>query len=320
MQFYKRLALISTAAMAAAILAPSAMAQDAFPSGPIEIISHASAGGGTDTTLRTMQPALEKALGVPVSIAVKTGGSGRVAMSYAKGRPADGYTLMLVTPTHLYTMAQGNSPVGIDEIVGIARASDDPILIVTRADGDLTTAKSMLEHDGSPLRWGTTHVGSVDHASAEVFAREADIDISVVPFEGGGELVINLMGGSLDVASLNLTEAMDAISRGDLTAVAIMAPARVDTLPDTPTTAELGLDADFSTVRGLVAMKGVPQERLDILEKALLEAMAGERYQDLLINSGMPMNSPAPGATWDPQLRKIHVNAVEVLTELGMVK
>lgn len=320
MQFYKRLALISTAAMAAAILAPPAMAQDTFPSGPIEIISHASAGGGTDTTLRTMQPALEKALGVPVSIAVKTGGSGRVAMSYAKGRPADGYTLMLVTPTHLYTMAQGNSPVGIDEIVGIARASDDPILIVTRADGDLTTAKSLLEHKGGPLRWGTTHVGSVDHASAEVFAREADVDISVVPFEGGGELVINLMGGSLDVASLNLTEAMDAINRGDLTAVAIMSPARVDTLPDTPTTAELGIDADFSTVRGIVAMKGVPQERLDILEKALLEAMAGERYQDLLTNSGMPMNSPAPGATWDPQLRKIHVNAVEVLTELGMVK
>ncbi|WP_110647509.1 Bug family tripartite tricarboxylate transporter substrate binding protein [Salinicola peritrichatus] len=311
--------LLSCAALIAAIgvIGTPALAQDDFPSGPLEIVTHASAGGGTDTTVRTLIPDLEKDLGVPVSVNMKLGGSGRVAMNYLRSRPEDGQTIMLVTPTHLYTMAQGRSPLGIDDITGIARASDDPLLIVAKKGSAIDSSDALLQAK-TPVKWGVTHVGSIDHASAEMFAKKAGIKLSVVPFEGGGELVTNLMGGNIDIASLNLTEAMDSIERGDLDAIAIMSDQRVDTLPDTPTAKELGVDAEFSTVRGFVAMKGVPEEHLKTLETALLKAMQGDRYQTLLKNTGMPMSSPAPADVWDPQMHKINTNAAEVLQQLGM--
>jgi len=320
MKITKRFMLTAGVFFAASIVGLPAVAQEKFPSEPIEIISHASAGGGTDTALRSLQPALAEALGVPVNITIKKGGSGRVAMNYAKGKEADGYSMMVVTPTHLYTMAQGVAPLGVDNIVGIARMSDDPLMVVARADSPFATAEALMTKGDRPTRWGMTYVGSIDHASVETFARGADISISAVPFEGSGELLTNLIGGSIDVASLNLTEAKDAIQRGDLVAVAIMTPERVASLPDTPTSNELGVHGEFSTVRGLVTSNDVPEERRAILEAALLKAMQSERYQDLLKNSGTPLDSPASSAVWDSQLRTIYQDGVQVLTGLGMIK
>lgn len=320
MKFAKCSIVTGAACLAVSIACIPASAQEAFPSGPIEIVSHASAGGGTDTALRAIQPALTEALGVPVNITIKTGGSGRVAMNYAKGRDADGHSIMVVTPTHLYTIAQGRSPMGVDDIVGIARMSDDPLMVVARADSPYATPEGLMTNGDRPTRWGMTYVGSIDHASVETFARGAGIDVSAVPFEGSGELLTNLMGGSIDVASLNLTEAMEAIRRGDLVAVTVMTPERIAALPDTPTSNELGVPGEFSTVRGLVTSKEVPAERRAVLEAAFLEAMQSERYQTLLTNSGMSLDSPASSDVWDRQLRVIHQDGVRVLTDLGMIK
>lgn len=261
--FTRNLRLAFPAALGiSAMVTGSALAQEAFPSEPIQVVTHASAGGGTDTTVRMVIPDAQETLGTDISVAMKLGGGGRVAMNHASLQEPDGHTIMLITPTHLYTMARGGSPVNIDDIVGIARATDDPILIVGSSGGRFQSLDDLIGAGAdSPVKWGTTHIGSVDHASAESFAQKTDTTINVVPFEGGGELVTSLMGGNVDVASLNLTEALDAIQRGDLKALAVMAEERVDVLPDTPALAEKGLDLSFSTVRGFVAMKDVPEGR-----------------------------------------------------------
>ena len=298
--------------------ASPAFSADKFPDKPIQIVTHASPGGGTDTTVRTLIPALKEHLGVPVNVTMKIGGAGRVAMNYVKGQPADGYTVMLVTSTHLYSMAQGGTPLGIDDITGLVRASNDPLLIVAKPDGRFSDIESLLANKNEPARWGTTHIGTVDHASAESFAEMANIKINVVPFEGGGAVVTNLMGGNIDVASMNLTEASDMILRGDLKALAIMAEERATLLPDVPTLKEKGFDTEFSTIRGIVVLNEVPKEKRDILEKAFLAAMQETRYQELLKNTGMPLNSPAPADIWDARMHKVYQDAKKVLTKIGM--
>ena len=303
---------------ATVLVGGSAIAEDTYPSEPIEVVTHASAGGGTDTTVRTVLPDAEQILGVPMPVAMKVGGSGRVALNYAKRKAPDGQTIMLVTPTHLFTMARGGAPLDIDDLVGIARATDDPLMIVASPKGRFATVDELIGNKGEPVRFGTTHIGSVDHAAAESFAQRAKIKINVVPFEGGGELVTNLMGGNIDVASLNLTEAIDQVQRGDLIVLAMLSDERVDILPNTPTAKEKGVDVTFSTVRGFVALKEVPKAKRDILEQAFLEAMSRERFQNLLKNTGMPLTSPASAAVWDTQMRNIYANAKIVLQNLGM--
>jgi len=103
---------------------------DEFPSQPVEVVTHASAGGGTDTTARTMLIRARRELGVDAFVQIKKGGGGTVAMSYVSGKPADGHTVMAITPTHLITMARGRAPLGIDEITGVVRSTDDPIILV----------------------------------------------------------------------------------------------------------------------------------------------------------------------------------------------
>ena len=113
--------LMRTAAIAAATLAITAgqALADEFPSQPVEVVTHASAGGGTDTTARTMLIRARRELGTDAFVQIKKGGGGTVAMSYVSGKPADGHTVMAITPTHLITMARGRAPIKVEDIKGV---------------------------------------------------------------------------------------------------------------------------------------------------------------------------------------------------------
>lgn len=298
----------------------SAAAED-FPSRPIEVVTHASAGGGTDTTARMLLIRTRRALKNDAIVVPKTGGGGRVAMNYVKGRPADGHTVMAITPTHLFTMASGNSPLGIDDIKGVIRSTDDPIVVMVRGDSNLRTIEDLVSASQSaPVKWGTTQIGGVDHVAAATFGKSASAKIAVVPFEGGGEIVTNLMGGNIQAAGLNITEAKEQIERGDFRALLTLTEKRIPSLADTPSAGEKGINAYFSTVRGIVVLKEVPDGRVKTLEAAMLKAMKHKVYQNYLSGNGLDASSVAGAAEWDRQIRRMYNDARAALEELGMVK
>ena len=210
------------------LAAPFAGAQTDFPERPIDIVTHASPGGGTDATARAVARGMRDALDADLSVLPRTGGGGVVAMSYVNSRPRDGHTLLAITPTHLFAMARGQGPLGIGDVVGVARAADDPIVVMVRADSGVATLAELVELGRErPIKWGTTQIGGVDHIAGATLADRTGARLSVVPFAGGGEIVTNLMGGSIDAAGLNLTEALDQIQRGDFRALAVMSGERV---------------------------------------------------------------------------------------------
>ncbi|MDA7984018.1 MAG: tripartite tricarboxylate transporter substrate binding protein [Alphaproteobacteria bacterium] len=309
------------AALAAALLLASGVAHaQEFPSQPIEVVTHASAGGGTDATARTMLIRARRTLENEAFVNGKTGGAGVVAMSYVSGKPADGHTLMAITPTHLTSIARGKAPIGINDIKGVVRSTDDPIVIVTHKDTGITSLDSLrAESEKSPVKWGGTQAGGVDHIAQIVFSRQSGIDVSYVPFDGGGAIVTNLMGGNLQAAGLNYGEARDQIEAGDFIPIAIMARERLGILPDTPTLEELGVSGvNFSTVRGIVVMSDTPDERVAVLEEGLLKAMKHSTYQNYLAGIGLDPGSVAGSEVWDAQIREMYANIEQVLTELGL--
>ncbi|MDD9815974.1 MAG: tripartite tricarboxylate transporter substrate binding protein [Gammaproteobacteria bacterium] len=314
--------LIAGAGMTAMLAWPGGRPGAAdFPSGPIEVVTHAGLGGGTDTTARMLLIRTRRNLKADAVVNPKTGGGGRVAMSYVKNRPADGHTVMAITPTHLFTMAQGRAPLGIDDIKGVVRSTDDPIVVMVRGDSPLRTMEDLVKAGRkTPVKWGTTQIGGVDHVAAATFGKEADTRIAVVPFEGGGEIVTNLMGGNIQAAGLNVTEAKDQLERGDFRALVSLTEKRISSLPDTPSAGEKGVNAFFSTVRGIVVLKGVPQERVQILEAAMLKAMKHKTYQGYLTGNGLDADSIAGSEVWDRQIRRMYADARRALLDLGMVK
>lgn len=293
-----------------------------FPSQPIEVVTHASAGGGTDTTARTMLIRGRRTLKNDAFVQIKRGGGGAVAMSYAKGKPADGHTVMAITPTHLITIARGRAPIGIDDIKGVVRSTDDPIVIVAHKSAGFTTIKDLIAASKrSPVKWGGTQVGGIDHIAAISFGKASGAEIGYVPFDGGGEIVTNLMGGNIQAAGLNYVEGVDGITSGDFIPLAVMAASRIPALPNTPTLGEEGISGvNFSTVRGIVVMADTPAERVAVLEDGLLKAMKHATYQAYLTGIGLSPDSVAGSAVWDRQIRAMYKNIQQTLAELGLKK
>ncbi|HSG64477.1 MAG TPA: tripartite tricarboxylate transporter substrate binding protein [Gammaproteobacteria bacterium] len=298
-----------------------ASAQGDYPSRPIDIVTHASPGGGTDATARSMVVGAKLALDVDMAVVPRTGGGGVVAMNYVWARPRDGYTVLAITPTHLFAIARGQGPIKIEDLVPVARSTDDPIVVMVRHDSPVQTLADLIELGRErPIKWGTTQIGGVDHVAGAVLAQKAGTQLSVVPFSGGGEIVTNLMGGSVDAAGLNLTEALDQIKRGDFRALAVMAEQRLASIPDVPTTVELGHDVVFSTVRGYLVLRGTPEDRIAALERGMLEGMRQQNYQDYLQGSGLDASSIAGREVWGAQVARLYADARQAMIDLGIIR
>ena len=134
----------------------------------VEVISHASPGGGTDTTARMMmiraRRYLQKAGYTKDMIVVyKRGGQARKAHEYFNRRPTDGCTIMAITQSHMNTL-ETKSPITIDDMVGVARAMDDPTFITVNAKSSYKTLKDLINASKKKaLNWGVAQVGGTEH-------------------------------------------------------------------------------------------------------------------------------------------------------------
>jgi len=310
-----------SAALAALAVSP-ARGQEKFPSKTIEVVTHAGVGGGTDITARMMMVHAPKSFGTELAVVNRVGGSGAAALAYAASKPRDGHTIMLITQTHLLTIMQGKAPVKYDEIVALARATDDPQILMVGKNSPFKTAQEMIAAGKTkPLKVGATQLGGVDHLATFGFAKKAGMQQpTVVPFRGGGDIVINAVSGNVDVGILNYAEAESQIKSGDVRALLTLAPKRLGPLPNVPSSKDLGIDANYSTVRGFITLKGVPDDRLQALEKGLIEAMKGQMYATYIETSGQSPDSVVGRAPWQSQLDAFYGEGQAALKELGLLK
>lgn len=303
------------------LLQTAPLSAQEFPSKTIEVITHAGPGGGTDITTRVMMIGGRKELGVDMLLVNKRGGAGAVSLNYLKSRPRDGHTLMTITPTHLFTIARGRSPIGIDDLVGIARAADDPQIIMVRSDSPYSTIEDLIGASKiKSLKWGITQIGSIDHVTAYSFSKKTGIKLDVVPFRGGGDVLTNLLGRNVQVVLLNLAEAETQIQSGEVRPLLVLTKERMKRLPDVPTSIEKGINAVFSVVRGFVVLKGVPESRIAKLEQKILAAMGHEDFQKHLQASGLDSESVIDRREWEAQFRQLYQDGLQSLRELGFVR
>jgi putative tricarboxylic transport membrane protein len=315
-------ALKATAAAALAVAASSvAVAQEKFPSKPIEVVTHAGVGGGTDITARMMMVQAPAEFGQELVVVNKTGGSGAAALGYAASRPKDGHTILLLTQTHLLTALQGRGAgVKVEDIVGLARATDDPQILMVGRNSPYKTAKEFIDASKQKaMKYGTTQIASVDHISVLGFAKQAALQQPVVvPFRGGGDIVVNLVGGNIDAALLNFAEAESQIKAGEIRVLLSLSEERNPALPDVPTGKEIGVPAYYSTVRGFAVLKGTPEDRIKALEDGLIKAMNGKLYQDYLKSSGQAGKSVVGRAEWQKQIDEFSRTGQEALAAIGV--
>ncbi len=319
---FNKLAIGALALAGAVSLAsPLVMAED---KPAIEVITHAGAGGGTDVNSRMMMLRSRRTLGQDMVVVNKRGGGGAAAMNYFMTRPADGNSVLTFTVGHAITMAAGKTKLTVDDMAPLARGTNDPqILMVNCKTSPYKTPEDFVAgmKAGDEIKFGGTSTGTIDHITVYLWAQRLGVPMpTYIPFKGGGELATQLVAGSVDVGTLNLSEAAAPVEAGDICPLVILAENGMEPIPDAKTSGELGIDLILSTTRGFVTHAGVDEARRAELEAGMMKAMDHSMYQAYLMNSGLDATSPQSSEAWGKQIKSMVMEFGPALKDMGLIE
>lgn len=275
-------------------------AQPAWPAKPVRMLVAYPPGGVSDAIARLLAEKLATQLGQPVVVENRAGASGTIGMDAVAKAAPDGHTVgfsaisPLVLSPHL-----GRLPFdAMKDIVPVASVMYSPVLLLaTRATGarDFRELLGAARSQPGALRWATSGSGSLGHIMLEQLQAAAKVRFTHVPYKGGGQQITDALGGQFELLSINTGPAvMQQVKAGKLRALAVGAPARIETLPDVPTLAELGYPAaNLTSVFGIFAPAGVPQPVLERLNAEINKTLILPDVRSRLVASD---NVPTGGS------------------------
>jgi tripartite-type tricarboxylate transporter receptor subunit TctC len=278
-------------ALAATVLASSALAQAAWPTKPIRMIVPFTPGSVTDIVARSVADTMSKSLGQPIVIDNKPGAGGTIgAAMVAKSEP-DGYTLLVHSSGHALNPAiYPNLPYDtVKDLTGVTPLASVPnVLVVSPTRGWHTVADLVAAAKARPgqLNYASAGTGSATHMNAEKFKLRAGIDAQHVPFKGTPEAITDVIGGRDDWFFAPIASALPLVKDGKLVALAVSTAQRSPALPDVPTTEEAGVpDSAYTLWVGLIVPSATPPalvKRLhDEAEKAVNSPEVKARFATL---------------------------------------
>ena len=231
------------------------------PSGDLTLVVPFAAGGGSDLSGRAAAAGLEKVVpGLTMTVENRDGGSGAVGYSYflsKKGNP----NYLLATETALLAL-----PLTQDvnftykDFTPIMKLGEDYTLLVVKKDSPYATCSDVVDAAKSGrVVAGISGITGLDNVVLTLTEGKTGAHFDRVPFESGGELMAALLGGQVDIASLNPGEVIGQLNSGDIKALCAFSQARYDypELADIPTAKEQGIDVAFAQYRGLIAPGGI---------------------------------------------------------------
>ena len=314
-------------ALAAAMLAPAALAQSDYPNKAISMVVPFPPGGVADITARPLAEAMGRILKQPVVVENRSGAGGGVGMQYVARAKPDGYTTLLALSS-VSIIPEADKVLGRDpmfqlsQLVPIARFTADPTVLAVRADSPYKSVADLVnaaKQKPGAIPYGSSGNYGTMHVPMEMFDASAGIKMLHVPFTGAGPAIVALLGGQVDALSTGPSSIMGHLRAGKVRVLATWGEARHPALPDVPTLKELGYDAQFSQWTGLFVPAGTPEPVVAKLREAARAAVADATFQQALSKVETPiqyLDQPQFQKFWDTDARKL----AEVVKRIGKVE
>jgi putative tricarboxylic transport membrane protein len=243
-----------------------------YPHDTVTLVTHSSPGGGTDVFLREVIKHLGPIMAVDFVVENVRGGSGAKAMATLATSPADGSIFYGTTPTFINTSILSDVEYTYENLEPLVNVFFDPQIVYTRGDSPFNSLAEVIEHakqNPDQQKWGVSTPGSLDRQVMEKLKALTGTDPVIVTHEGGGDLLINVLNGTLDVGVGEIQELRGQIDAGEVKLLASYTDGRLDTFPDLPTAREQGIDLVVDKFRGLAGPKGLPEEIVAAWETAI---------------------------------------------------
>jgi len=257
-------------------------------------------GAVSDLAARTLSDGLNQAWGQPVIVDNRPGSGSNIAAGYVARAPADGYTLMVGTDATLTSnvFLYKHTPFDpVKDFAPIINAGANIICLAVNAELPIKTVADLIAYakkNPGRLSYGTSGVGSPHHLSGELLHQKAGIEITHIPYKGGGAAVNDLLGGHIGMAFLSLSAAVPHMNTGKIRIVAVVEKTRYAALPEIPTVGETVPGFEMSSWVGVFAPAGTPPDIVAKLNDAMAKVLKTDAVRTKLANLGLVVQAGSP--------------------------
>ena len=297
------LSIVAVLALLAASL-PAAYAAERprageFPNKPIRWVIPFPPGGSIDMVGRFLGARLTDRLGEQIVMDNRGGATGIIGAEMVANAPADGYTVLLISTSHVMNAAVRPLPYDVeksfDPISMIGSSPNSLVVFPASAIGSLRELVDRARANPGAINYASTGVGGFNHFGGELFKKIAGINLAHVPYKGGGLAMIDVMAGHVPVMFTSVTQVLPHVRAGRIRMLAVGAAQRLALLPDIPTVAEAGFPGyEVAVWWGVLAPARTPRAVLDKLHREITAVLRQPETQKLLATEAAEIRIVSP--------------------------
>ena len=271
-----------------------------WPTKPIKFIVPYPPGGGTDVIARIVQEPLAKELGQQVIIDNRGGAGGSIGSALAAQSPSDGYTVLFTLSSHtinpaIYSKLPFDTEKDFSSVVTVASL---PQILVANPNFPAKTVKEVIEmakaKPGS-ISYASVGNGSPGHLAGAMMASDAGVDMTHIPYRGGGPAVTDVMAGQVPLLWVSIPAAAQFVKAGKLRALAVSTVKRSAVFPDVPTMVESGFKGfEVDSWYAMFVPAKTPQAIIDRINKAAVNVLAQPEVKEKLLGQGAEAVGDSP--------------------------
>jgi tripartite-type tricarboxylate transporter receptor subunit TctC len=273
----------------------------AYPAKPIRLLVGFAPGGAADYVARAMSDAMGKAMGQPIVIENRAGAGSSIAAELASKSAPDGYTVLIASPSSISVNPALNSKLGYTarDLMPITKVSSSPLVIAANPASGINSVQDLIaQAKKSPgtLNYATSGNGSAPHLGAALFLQLTGVEMTHIPFRGGGPAVQSVVAGDTQLTFGTPPSVLPMMQAGRLRGLAVSTKERSALVPGVPGMAEAGLPAySIEFWYGLFVPVGTPPAVVKKIFDAATTAMQQPSVKAALAREGTEVAlSPSP--------------------------
>ena len=302
----------------------AASAQD-YPDRPIRFLVGFVAGGAVDLTARTLAQKLSERWGQQVIVDNRTGAGGVIVMQIAAKAPRDGYTIMMGSSTQ-FTIgpAMQIGPSAYEPLASftpISQAVVSPIILTVNPSLAVRSVQELTQYAKTrpgQLSFASPGAGTGSHIAGILFGRSIGVELTHVPYKGGGDAIVALIGGHIPISLGAISTALPHMKTGKLRALGVTEARRLSIVPEVPTIAESGLPGfEVSQWYGVFAPAGINGSIAKKMNGELGKILALPETRDRLSSQGLEVVY-VPSEPFAAYVKAEHNRWTRLLKEMGI--
>ncbi|MGH7774807.1 MAG: Bug family tripartite tricarboxylate transporter substrate binding protein [Candidatus Binatia bacterium] len=296
-----------------------------YPEKPIEFTVPFAAGGGSDIMARTIAAIIEreKILPQPLVVVNRAGASGVLGYTHVGQKTGDPYALTTATNSFIIQPLLGKMKLSYRDYTLVAGLALDEFVLAVPVASPYRTVRDLIEaarRAPKGVKVGGSSAPSIDSIITHLLEKATGVQFNFIAFKSGGEVMTNLLGAHIDVASANPGEALTQIQAGKARVLAAASDKRLKILPDVPTLRESGINVMVTQWRGVAAPKGLPKDAEAVLVSAFKRLSDSKTWQEKYLAE----NNLTPFYLAPEQFRRYldgdEEKTREILREMNLIK